>query len=40
MLGVCYGKDGHSKKEQTYDVHRGNVTLIVDSFNVSWFDKC
>lgn len=35
MLGVCYGNEGHPKKEQTCDAHRGNDTLTVDPFSES-----
>lgn len=35
MLGVCYGNEGHPKREQTCDAHRGNEKLTVDPFNES-----
>ncbi len=35
MLGVCYGNEGHPKKELTCDAHRGNEDLTVNPFDES-----
>lgn len=35
ILGFCYGNEGHPKREQTCDAHRGNENLTVDPFNES-----
>ena len=33
MIGVCYGNEGHPKRELTCDAHRGNDDLTVSPFS-------
>lgn len=33
MIGVCYGNEGHPKRELTCDAHRGNEDLTVSPFS-------